>query len=503
MVIRMLHIDGLIEAIDNLIVKDTEDFATALETGGFVAAEEASKHMAQMEDDIGEALDSHTDELLRQLLRAEDVGKFLMEHWEEFKSENDLKTMFHGILRDEYISMLEEMTTEWMLAADPILAADQRITLSARQFISDWSEQLADIMQLNTDQMIYSVLAECVNRSLSVEDATLFISESRIRDSGYRARRVAQTEVLRIESYSQLEYMQQDPAVEQKEWWHTGAIKNRPRENHVAISGQVVDVDEPFELIGADGMIYHPMCPRDTCLPASETVNCHCLMKTKKNRKVLGMTDDERKSLRQKYMDEVDAEWENEMAEKEASKPKPEAPHTVVSRKMVDSADFRKKFSALGEEKKAERALWSRATEMLKHRSGTEYEDIAYVNSKTGRSLINRNYSVKHTAKPRKAMDRMLEAAEEYSIIGIHNHPNSGAPSIDDLRTAQLRKYKYGVVVCHNGTVYKYSIIGNVNYPMAEFSLVKIERALYNNTTREVSEELEKLLEAGVRLEVL
>lgn len=499
----MLYIDGLIEAIDHLIVKDTEDFAITLKAGGFVAAERAADHMAQMEDDIGEALDNHTDELLRQMQQAEDVSAFLMEHWEEFESEDDLKTMFHGILRDEYISMLEEMTTAWMLSADPILAADQRITLPARKFISDWSSELADIMQLNTDEMIYSVLAECVNRSLSVEDATLFISESRIRDVGYRARRVAQTEVLRIESYSQLEYMQQDPAVEKKEWWHTGAIKNKPRENHVAISGQIVDVDEPFELIGADGVTYHPMCPRDTSLPASETVNCHCLMKNKKSRKILGMTDDERKALRQKYMDEVDAQWEQKMAEQESSKPKPEAPHTVVSRKMVDSADFRKKFSALGENKKAERALWSRATEMLQHRSGTEYEDIAYINSKTGRSLINTNYSVKHTAKPRKAMDKMLKVADDYSIIGVHNHPNSGAPSIDDLRVAQQRKYKYGIVVCHNGTVYKYSIVGDVNYPIADFSLVKIERSLYNNAMQEVSEELGKLLEAGVRLEVL
>ena len=37
-------------------------------------------------------------------------------------------------------------------------------------------------------------------------------------------------------------------------------------------------------------------------------------------------------------------------------------------------------------------ALWENALDMLDHRSGTKYEDLAFVNSKTGDTKINKNY---------------------------------------------------------------------------------------------------------------
>lgn len=52
------------------------------------------------------------------------------------------------------------------------------------------------------------------------------------------------------------------------------------------------------------------MCPRDICLPASETVNCHCIMRPIRNQEIMGMSVEERRALRKKYMDEVDAKWD-------------------------------------------------------------------------------------------------------------------------------------------------------------------------------------------------
>lgn len=113
-----------------------------------------------------------------------------------------------------------------------------------------------------------------------------------------------------MESYAQPEYIRQDPSVEEKDWLHTGARKNKPRANHVAMNGKRVKVGEEFELDGADGKTHHPMCPRDIRLPASETVNCHCIMRPIRNKEIMGMSVEERRALRKKYMDEVDAEWD-------------------------------------------------------------------------------------------------------------------------------------------------------------------------------------------------
>ena len=78
----------------------------------------------------------------------------------------------------------------------------------------------------------------------------------------------------------------------------------------MAMNGKRVKVEEEFELDGADGKKHLPMCPRDICLPASETVNCHCIMRPIRNQEIMGMSVEERRALRKKYMDEVDAKWD-------------------------------------------------------------------------------------------------------------------------------------------------------------------------------------------------
>lgn len=53
---------------------------------------------------------------------------------------------------------------------------------------------------------------------------------------------------------------------------------------------------------------------------------------------------------------------------------------------------------------------------------------------------------------------KKLKTFPEYSVIGIYNHPGSGFMSVDDFKSAYKRRYKYGIVICHNSTIYKYSM---------------------------------------------
>lgn len=55
-----------------------------------------------------------------------------------------------------------------------------------------------------------------------------------------------------------------------KQWWHAGHPK-QPRQNHLALHGQVQPVDRPF-VVGSLAMMH----PRDPQAPASEVIRCGC-----------------------------------------------------------------------------------------------------------------------------------------------------------------------------------------------------------------------------------
>lgn len=57
----------------------------------------------------------------------------------------------------------------------------------------------------------------------------------------------------------------------------------------------------------------------------------------------------------------------------------------------------------------------------------------------------------------------MLANAEPFTIIALHNHLGSTVPSLSDIEAAYNRKYKYGLIACHNGTLMKYEVHGSYN----------------------------------------
>ena len=130
--------------------------------------------------------------------------------------------------------------------------------------------------------------------------------------------------------------------------------------------------------------------------------------------------------------------------------------------------------------------------------AGTKFEDLAFIDSETGKSLINTSFDKENFARPNKRMEEMLKNAEPYTIIGVHNHLGSSVPSIPDLKACANRKYKYGIVICHNGTIYKYSVDNNLfNEPMASSALDRLEKTGYNSKVNELFKN------AGIEMEVL
>ena len=97
--------------------------------------------------------------------------------------------------------------------------------------------------------------------------------------------------------------------------------------------------------------------------------------------------------------------------------------------------------------------------EMLKHREGTEHEDLYLLDARTG-MIVDKN--LKSTAllavKKTDKMDEVLRRNDGKEYILVHNHPYSSAPSVEDINSLyKHQKIKYGLIIGHDGTIYKYT----------------------------------------------
>lgn len=185
-------------------------------------------------------------------------------------------------------------------------------------------------------------------------------------------------------------------------------------------------------------------------------------------------------------------------SEKEESKTKYAYKDTVIDSKTINSPEYRRRIDQISENTAVNRSIWNRAVEMLQHRTGTKYEDLAFVDSITGKSLINKDFNKENCAKPSAKMEEMLRAAEPYTIIGVHNHPGSKVPSIPDFKVCIDRKYNCGVVLCHNGKIYKYKVDSEkFNELIAASALDRLEKIGYNTKAKNM------FTDAGIEMEVL
>lgn len=300
----------LIDAIDRLIAKANSDLENSLESEGYVAAKDAVIYINSIEDGITALLNDNTDNLLESLKNEKNVSEFINGTWQQIKGNTELPEALEKLFFEKFDEMMHIFTKSWLIKEVPVLAnVDDRITKSGEAFVKEWSSKLADLMHLSTNQQIENILIKAVKNNWSIDDLQKGIEDSGIRECGYRARRVAVTETLRLESYAQLESMIQNPLAYKKKWKHVASAHSR--ENHMAMDGQEVFKREMFTLTRKDGATYMVLCPRDISLPAEETVNCHCIMETIQDENIFGMSDDELKNLRQEMMDEADTEFDN------------------------------------------------------------------------------------------------------------------------------------------------------------------------------------------------
>ena len=312
--------DGIIGAIDQYLAKADEDLADSLADEGYAEAEDTVDAINTMQDEVAETLQNQTDDFVAALETATGSGwPEAQRAVSEMMDGDDIAEQVEGAAADMLQTQIPKLASVYMQETDGGLVVDI-VRHRTQNWIASWSQRLGELMKINTHQQISDIIQSTIDKGESIEKLTRKIMDGGWRNEHYQARRVAVTEVLRAHSVAREEAIQQSPSTDRKEWRHTGAHKNKPRPNHVEMDGQIVPKDQPFELRGRDGVVYHPMYPRDPILPAGEAVNCHCIHRGVAADDALGMSLEERRRLQQKYIEEDDGAWKKELDEENKEK---------------------------------------------------------------------------------------------------------------------------------------------------------------------------------------
>lgn len=301
----------LAEAIEKYLAKEEENLSEELEKMGYAGAADSVKSAGDLEDELAEKLLRQTDQIL-DFLKGCATLEVASEMLASFFDGDLTREAMQKAIESYYIKEVPNLANVYIKETDGELVVSQ-IRRRTSAWISEWSSQLSDMMQLTSEQEIGSLIHASIQNGESVDDLARRIMNAGVRKEQWRARRVALTEMLRAHSVAQQESMTQDPSVCKKKWVHTGSYRMKPRKNHVEMSGKIVFKNEPYELKGIKGDTYHPMYPRDSRLPPEESVNCHCLSQPIVDDDMLGISLEEREEMQRKIIEEDDGNWLEEL----------------------------------------------------------------------------------------------------------------------------------------------------------------------------------------------
>lgn len=147
---------------------------------------------------------------------------------------------------------------------------------------------------------------------------------------------------------------------------------------------------------------------------------------------------------------------------------------TTVNKTYIASGEYRRKFDAIIDDPTISRILYNKAREMLLHRSGTRFEDMYWLDGKSGEVIAQvLDEAVEEQIGYTPAVLKAIDGVE--NLIAIHTHPNSMPPSIADFNSSFQHGYAVSIVVGHDGTVYLYSSLqtvpDNLYYMYVDFYL--------------------------------
>jgi hypothetical protein len=127
---------------------------------------------------------------------------------------------------------------------------------------------------------------------------------------------------------------------------------------------------------------------------------------------------------------------------------------------------IQKKFEIEGINQEAQQTLCNKSKDILKHRDGTDYEDLYLIGSHSGKVVgsqtkteyaavneFDKHYGIVYNDDVKRAIKNNYSGP----LNALHNHPTGTPPIGSDFKSFLDHNYRYGVINGNDGSVYLYS----------------------------------------------
>lgn len=129
----------------------------------------------------------------------------------------------------------------------------------------------------------------------------------------------------------------------------------------------------------------------------------------------------------------------------------------VVDLGYINSQEYKNKFLQITDNPNINRAIYERSKAALTHQNGKYTEDLSVIDE-NGNLIGTTSSKIDNETKYTKSLNKKIFSRPKHSLIAIHNHGTNYAPTGSDLSSAGFHKYLLGIVCCHDGKIYKYSV---------------------------------------------
>ena len=128
----------------------------------------------------------------------------------------------------------------------------------------------------------------------------------------------------------------------------------------------------------------------------------------------------------------------------------------AVDSRMLKSRSYLECLQSITDDSHEKREFTNEAIKILKHRSGTDGEDISVYNRTLREWYRSWAGSLARQVTYSPGFTDCVEKHKDDYLISFHNHPNGTAPSTEDINSALQNDYDECYTLGHNGTIFKY-----------------------------------------------
>ena len=155
---------------------------------------------------------------------------------------------------------------------------------------------------------------------------------------------------------------------------------------------------------------------------------------------------------------------------------------TRVDLKYINSKEYRDKFDNITDDPELNDLICQKARDILDHRNGTLKEDMYLIDKESKKVVGVQTHSTDTQGiKYNKSLESAIKNHAPYSLVSVHNHPQSTPPSGSDIYSNPYHKYDLGIIACHDGTVYAYKTRkNNFSARLFDATVDKYKKLNYN-----------------------